>query len=415
MTSGMYRIWSWRRRGIDGSLLFLAAALVLVFPEFPETIYSLFAIIGIWLIAGQHRSARVADPWVLGTSFALAAWSAIRFFVDAPQAAATVPGCVPYNTMVALIIPIAAGLVLVRRPLDWLVWGARISLVFLLLYAILHMHELPRRTGFGTNPIIAAYGIALNAILASIPLEKDPRWMVRVRPFILYVSIIPAFAAGSRTVFLFYIIVAMIELFRLSKTLDIRIVVICIIIITVLISVTSLINGDRLEAWFGPVSEAIMQRVMRGSILQDGRIPIWSASWQVVAEAPLFGVGHCSAVFEVNTALNGSFQGRRIWEVMHFHNMFLDIFVKEGLVGLILFCAFWLAIERRLLAPATEPRIRKASFLVLLLIGMYGLTGSVFTDEFMIMVTIGALAVLMRTKFLAEERARINAPQPPSG
>jgi O-antigen ligase len=70
-----------------------------------------------------------------------------------------------------------------------------------------------------------------------------------------------------------------------------------------------------------------------------GRLPLWELLWEAIEEQPLIGHGYLAfwtreKIEYMSDQLN--------WEVPHGHNMYLDVLLDGGLIGLVLFGAIFL-------------------------------------------------------------------------
>lgn len=93
-------------------------------------------------------------------------------------------------------------------------------------------------------------------------------------------------------------------------------------------------------AWV--LRDALLDVLGKGSDL-TGRIEIWNAVWARAAERPVFGNGFSSPWVPWDPAFDGWILNHGI-TVFHAHNMWLDVFLQLGVVGVILMAIAWLAL-----------------------------------------------------------------------
>ncbi|MEJ1091111.1 O-antigen ligase family protein [Microbacterium istanbulense] len=93
-------------------------------------------------------------------------------------------------------------------------------------------------------------------------------------------------------------------------------------------------------AWV--LRDALLDVLGKGSDL-TGRIEIWNAVWARAAERPVFGNGFSSPWVPWDPTFDGWILNHGI-TVFHAHNMWLDVFLQLGVVGVILMAIAWLAL-----------------------------------------------------------------------
>jgi len=119
-------------------------------------------------------------------------------------------------------------------------------------------------------------------------------------------------------------------------------------------------------------------------IRNDERIKIYATAYEMLKEKPLAGFGYGAEAFEKNFS---KFNKRLPQEFMtqieypHPHNIFLDIAIRLGLVGLALFC--WILLRvfkmgRELMVKGKDPFLRQwgtaitACLIAFLTVGLFG-------------------------------------------
>ncbi|QMU97738.1 O-antigen ligase family protein [Microbacterium esteraromaticum] len=98
--------------------------------------------------------------------------------------------------------------------------------------------------------------------------------------------------------------------------------------------VTAVLLRDRLLSLLG-----------KGSDL-TGRIEIWQAVWERAITRPVFGNGFSSPWVPWDPAFDGWIMNHGL-SVFHAHDMWLDVFLQLGVVGLALMAIAWLALTWR--------------------------------------------------------------------
>ncbi|MGF2948480.1 O-antigen ligase family protein [Microbacterium alcoholitolerans] len=83
----------------------------------------------------------------------------------------------------------------------------------------------------------------------------------------------------------------------------------------------------------------------KGSDL-TGRIEIWQAVWERAVARPVFGNGFSSPWVPWDPAFDGWIMNHGL-TVFHAHNMWLDVFLQLGIVGLVLMAIAWFALTWR--------------------------------------------------------------------
>ncbi|MFD5215771.1 O-antigen ligase family protein [Microbacterium sp. NPDC058345] len=83
----------------------------------------------------------------------------------------------------------------------------------------------------------------------------------------------------------------------------------------------------------------------KGSDL-TGRIEIWAAVWQRAIERPMLGNGFSSPWVPWDPAFDGWILNHGL-TVFHAHNMWLDVFLQLGAIGVLLMVVAWLALVWR--------------------------------------------------------------------
>lgn len=97
---------------------------------------------------------------------------------------------------------------------------------------------------------------------------------------------------------------------------------------------TAVLLRDRLLALLGKSSDL------------TGRLEIWQAVWQRASTRPVFGNGFSSPWVPWDPGFDGWIIDHGL-TVFHAHNMWLDVFLQLGIVGVVLMAIAWLAVTWR--------------------------------------------------------------------
>lgn len=98
--------------------------------------------------------------------------------------------------------------------------------------------------------------------------------------------------------------------------------------------IAGVVLRDRLLGLFGKDSDL------------TGRIEIWQAVWERAISRPVFGNGFSSPWVPWDPAFQGWILNHGL-TVFHAHNMWLDVFLQLGIVGVALIAIAWLAVTWR--------------------------------------------------------------------
>lgn len=93
-------------------------------------------------------------------------------------------------------------------------------------------------------------------------------------------------------------------------------------------------------AWL--LREQLLEVLGKGSDL-TGRIEIWNQVWARASERPVLGNGFSSPWIPWDPAFDGWILNHGL-TVFHAHNMWLDVFLQLGIIGVILMALAWLAL-----------------------------------------------------------------------
>lgn len=367
-----------------------------------------FALIGLYLVAFQHRSTRLGPRIFLVFALCYAAWSltlvAFRAepFIGNRQ--------VTYSLMIGLLAFVANGMVLVRDPLRSFVIGARVGTVIVAGMAVsFGLNEL-ERFGVGGNPAPFAMVAGIAMITAIVPIPDAPRWAPNS---ILYVLIgsLPIMASQTRAVLVVVPVVLLVEalLWLQRRTPRIRMLGYAGGILALVLAVS-----------FGPIHTTIFERFVpivhylidenaawAGGASVDLRYAMWEGAARAIAESPI--VGHGSDGMARVVELAPLFKDE-LALMEHVHNFALDELLQHGAVGLVLLCGTILAGAGHVLRHARQAALQRNLLYALMTLGVYGMLHNPLLHETTISAFFFYLGVLIAHISRRRMDARLGRP-----
>lgn len=391
MIASPYRFFRFRQRYVDWLLLAAIPPATFIFVPAVGPIAILFLCVGLWLLAFNHASVRYSDKWVWYPCLAFFGYALLRTGIDFFTANFDVIRCTPSELFLIGVAPLSIGIVLVKRPLQVLIVTSRILVTIATMIAIYHLIFNPlQRIGYGTNPLIAGYIIGVLSCLSRLDVSKWEGKRPNFSFAYFYMGIIPVFASGNRILMLFYLVALFVDgvLLLRHQKLKVKLAIILAFAVLIAVLVTLAINSPVLRLntlQFGSDLPS-----MRGINL---RFIVWEFAFGNISASPIFGMGHCSAVAElIDFSTSEEAFPRRL---VHYHNMYLDMFTMYGLLGFILFIAAFMGVVIAINRRQVELAERFSLNLIPLLFLIYGLTGSAMSDERMMVMTVLPMAVLV--------------------
>jgi O-antigen ligase len=413
MKTGLFSFFHFRSQSVDPWILASIVPLLLIFSPLGGTGLFLFILGGIWLVFGRHKSARLTDWRVMLPSLALGTYALISFAISVWRD----PECIvlmPHYVEILLLPFIPAGLALVRNPVHWLALGAKIALCYFAVLAVVALFTSAERYGFGTNPNIAAYFMMLCGCICRF----DPRLTRRVNLAFFYLSLVPVLATGNRTAFVFYGLVFAVDFAMAvghssyARTKPLKTIAASLLGLgltgAVLIQIPVLEKRITytLSEITGPDAKSAAGSLYIRNVIGDAGVETFLSS-------PLLGAGLCQSVGNLNGAVK---QIDPALQFKFFHNMWIDAVAFFGLAGLGLFLWWCFAIVRAVWPKETLYQNgkklesdRMAVMCLVLMIFIYGLTGSFLSDDRMMGATLLVFAVLISERQRAQLRAGIRA------
>jgi hypothetical protein len=419
MKTGLFSFFRFRSQSVDPWILASAVPLLVIFSPLGGTGLFLFILGGIWLVFGRHKSARLVDWQVMRPSLALGTYAFVSFAFSVWRD----PDCfglMPHYVELLLFPFIPAGLALVRNPMQWLGLGAKTALCYFSVLALVALSTSAERYGFGTNPNIAAYFMMLCGCLCRFDRGNGSN-VNRVQSFnmtFFYLSLIPVLATGNRTAFVFYGLMFAVD-FAVAvghssyarnkplKTITGGLLALGLMG-AALMQIPVLQNraADTFSEITGPdVNSAASSLYIRNVIA--------GAGVETFLSSPLLGAGLCRSVGNINGAVK---QIDPSLQFKFFHNMWIDTVAFFGLAGLGLFL-WWCFATVRAVWPEEKlyqdtrklQSDRLAVACLVLMIFIYGLTGSFLSDDRMTGATLLVFAALITQRQRAQLQVKIRA------
>ncbi|WP_309128034.1 O-antigen ligase family protein [Microbacterium sp.] len=169
------------------------------------------------------------------------------------------------------------------------------------------------------------------------------------------------FAAGARrrgVLIVWALLAAVLLVKAASATVYLSIAVVMVVLLAALLARASRTPGQRRAVYLiaGAVAvvgvtgalllrDRLLALLGKGSDL-TGRLEIWQAVWQRAIERPVLGNGFSSPWVPWDAAFDGWILNHGL-TVFHAHNMWLDVFLQLGGVGVALMFIAWMALTWR--------------------------------------------------------------------
>ena len=192
----------------------------------------------------------------------------------------------------------------------------------------------PRESSYrfvGTSHPNTLAGYAVACCLGAVAFGRGPRGIYCWALIVFGIGLITLWLTKSRTS-LAGMLVALLAIRIISLDIDRRIASVAIFGLS-LVGLATLFFLEHLAPWNEVGEVAAMGRTADVSSL-TGRLPLWEELFESIQERPYLGHGYL-AYWEKRQIeyLSDLFN----WEIPHGHNMYLDILLDVGVVGLILF------------------------------------------------------------------------------
>ena len=403
MKQRLFSFFLYRSRFVDPWIFAASVPLLLIETRLGGAAAILYAAIGVWDFTGRHKSMRWTDLRLLVPCLAFGFYALGTYL----YAGLHNPDCLnrmPSHVYIIVLPFVAVGLVLVKQPLKWISLGAKIALAYLSIIALFSMLSTAERVGFGTNPALAVYFIMMLGCCCRFDQTKTGQAF-------FYLSILPASATATRIALVFYAVILIYDLgvlakhFMRSKNTSASIKLAGALLVGIFLAGFMAIRSPVIQQRYNDTFIEITQIAtgqgqgslrIRSYITEAGIETFWSA--------PIVGAGLCQSIANIKTKvaiidpdLNYYF----------FHNMVLDVLAQFGLIGFALFCWFCFAVVRALWP--VNPEWREPTIILLVMIFIYGLSGSFLSDERMTAATMLIFGALINEKRRSQIWARIRS------
>ncbi|MGB3732381.1 O-antigen ligase family protein [Microbacterium sp.] len=173
---------------------------------------------------------------------------------------------------------------------------------------------------------------------------------------VLVFAVLYAARVRRRGMLIAWAVLAAVLLFKgASTTVYLGIVVLLVVLVAALIARAATGPGTR-RAVYIAFAAVVVCGAAGGILMRDrvlalfgkgsdltGRVEIWQAVWQRAITRPVFGNGFSSPWVPWDPAFDGWILNHGI-TVFHAHDMWLDVFLQLGVVGVMVMAVAWLAL-----------------------------------------------------------------------
>lgn len=212
--------------------------------------------------------------------------------------------------------------------------GSFVSILFVATQVVIYQNG----RNWDINPIPYATFIASISILSlHFLLETQSKKGIILWLATFMVSLIPLFYSQSRGLWLALTITILLLLIKKICTKKIKISFLIILISTISISI--FISSDKIDERIN-ITKVEINAIKNGDLNSSIgiRFQLWEAAIILIKDSPLIGQGNDQKKY-LELLANKNLISKSIINYNHFHNQFLDIQVRYGLIGLILFLA----------------------------------------------------------------------------
>ncbi|WP_149744816.1 O-antigen ligase family protein [Rhizobium sp. RU35A] len=370
------------RRRIDPLLVGLSAVLFPLYMPAPVAVAVIFGACGLYVAFSSRRRLRrqMTSPAGMVMVYTLfsAALMLVRgeFNLDNRQL-----GFMGLLLGVSFISP---GLCLVRRPLRHFVIGARLGSVATFLLALtvaMILAHAPDRYGGGGNAAIMAFLVLIGALVASIDLEKPPRFLPNGMQY-LALSSFPVFLTETRAVLVLVPTIFLVEFFcrteqwrpHLRKT---RFVMLLAGLVALLL--LPQVREMLIERFFSVYDYYIDGGEHADMVSGDIRLTMWQAALVVIGDHLVSGVG-LMRMFGLMTEAAGD-HASLIEGYKHVHNFVLQELLANGVIGLLLLASIPVVFLATVWRKTPDAVLRRSAVYVLGSLGAFGLLHDPFYHE----------------------------------
>lgn len=382
------------RRRIDSWVLGIASAAMPIRIGFGPLILFVFSCIGIYLACGRHATTRMFAKKFYIFIVLYAVWSLglILFrgepFQDNRQ--------IGYTLLITIFAFAGSGMVLIRDPLRAYVLGARVGTLLAVVIALYLAVTNGGRIGFGGNQAVFAFGAAVAAISAAVPLHNASRYLPN-GPHWLVLGFTAVLTSETRAVIVVLPIFAAIEILIFLRRFSIRQQGAAYAILFAAIAALVVVGpvGDIISKRFAGMVEYYDSGNSSNwddKVSADIREVMWTSASHVIKTHPFTGVGSYSKMDFVKAEAGD--KAPMLEGFRHVHNTVLDELLNDGIVGLIFMACAFISIFVYLWRTADSWAMRRALIYFAAVCGSYGMLHNPLLHEVTIASTMFFLAAL---------------------
>ncbi len=294
-----------------------------------------FSLVGIYLVAIRHNSARYSSNKFYLFAILYAAWSLglILWRGDAFEQNRQVG----YSLLFGLSAFAGSGMILIRDPLRFYVIGSRIGVILSAIICGILTIRFEQRLGMGGNAAVFAFIMAISSIGASIPIKKFNKYLPN-GPYYLFFGFLAVMMTETRAIILILPLFLLSEIIIFSGHFPTRAkirlygLLLAVIIATVLFPPIQRVISERFVMAFDYYTGQTSDLNTKASV--SIRLLMWSGALEVIRENPLTGVGSIAKMSAVSAKLGED--GKALDGFLHVHNFILDELLSNGAIGLLL-------------------------------------------------------------------------------
>jgi O-antigen ligase len=401
------RFMLWRRR-VDPWILTAALALFGLNFGVEVLLLALFVTLGLYLAILRPRSLARIDR-VYGWPALALALGALGIGLWQGEFLTNLRWIALPTHYLALGIALFAGLVLVRDPLRQVVLGARIGTVLALVWALMEFGGLVLglwtldpaadfgwRVSLGSNPVRAAYTLALMGVIARLPVRDAPRLLPN-SPVWFYLSAVPVLLTGTRSALPPYLLAAA---FDLSVWAPMRAMLPHMRRLVAAVAAGSLALAALafITVQTGVVGGALSTGALVETHLDrgggwDARVMMWARAADLINAHPLLGTGAVQSLRAIWSLPPDALPGAAPF--LHVHNILLDELRLRGMAGVFLHLVFFILVLGKIWRLGTPDFRANLSLYVLFLLSFGTLQSPLMHDRVVALTTIYLVVLLL--------------------
>lgn len=383
------------RRRVDAILLALAFVAMAPVDIVGKSIFVFFMGCGVYLAAARHRSVRLAPRAFSIAVLAYALWS-IGLSLGRGEPVSD-NRLLVYCVIEVGFVFFPIGICLIRDPVRWMTYGARIGVLLAAILAVGQYALTDMRVGLGNNEAIFAFVAGALGIISRVPVRTPYRYLPN-GPYWFYLSGISVLLSETRAAWFVYVLVALLDLVRAARWLRggrlqaarwpaiAAMAVICLAAIP-----AAEIVDTRVESGFSELVHFNDAKTAETSV--GIRMAMWDGASDLLTAHPFVGVGSMERIEAVAEAVPVS--GDVIRSYTHLHNLFLDEALSSGFVGLLLLIGIFATFLASVYRGTRDYSTREAAFVFVLFVFTFGSFHGVMLNEQMIMTSFAFFSVLL--------------------